>query len=131
MATADLSAAAAVAPKRKLPARLAAVLAGLWATGSGLAPHVLHHVGPLAGAALFAGAGGTALFAAVGFVVSVPFLLRMRRRFASWWAPGIALGVMVALFSVSAWVVGPLISGRDEPARNPGVEQPGEHAEHH
>src|SRR5918995_1043511 len=42
-----------------------AVLA-IWGGFVGLLPHVLHHVGPLAGAALLAGASGRALFAAIG-----------------------------------------------------------------
>src|SRR6266511_6090706 len=57
----------------------------------GLAPHVLHHIGLLAGTALIAGGGGTALFGVLGLAASVPFLLRLRRRFHSWWAPAIGL----------------------------------------
>jgi len=38
----------------------------------GLAPHVLHHIGPLVGTALVAGAGGTALFGVIGLVASIP-----------------------------------------------------------
>ena len=34
-------------------------LSGLMAGFFGIAPHVLHHVGPLAGAALFGGLGGS------------------------------------------------------------------------
>jgi hypothetical protein len=37
---------------------------------TGVLPHVLHHIGPLAGAALLAGAGGKLLFAVAGFVLS-------------------------------------------------------------
>ncbi|WP_459792607.1 hypothetical protein [Arthrobacter sp. AD-310] len=40
----------------------------------GLLPHVLHHIGLLAGTALVAGSGGTALFGALGFVASIPML---------------------------------------------------------
>ena len=76
----------------------------------GLAPHVLHHVGFLAGTALVAGSGGTLLFAILGFVASIPFLLRLRRRFASWWAPAIGLAVFATMFSISAFVIGPAIS---------------------
>lgn len=82
----------------------------------GLAPHVLHHVGLLAGTALVAGAGGTALFGVVGLVASVPLLVRLRRRFASWWAPAIALAVFAAMFSLSTFVIGPAISGVGDPA---------------
>ena len=41
---------------------LATGASGAVAAISGIAPHVLHHVGPLAGSALLAGAGGTVLF---------------------------------------------------------------------
>jgi predicted PurR-regulated permease PerM len=78
------------------------------------------------------------LFAAVGFVAAVPFLLRLRRRFASWIAPAIALGLMAAAFSVSSFVVGPALGGEDDPApRQSGVseqqrqQQPATHDEHH
>jgi len=99
----------------------------------GLAPHVLHHIGPLAGTALIAGAGGTALFGALGLLASVPLLLRLRRRYASWWAPAIALGVFAAMFSLSTFVVGPLISG--DGADAPGGDRPAptstDHSGHH
>jgi hypothetical protein len=54
----------------------------------GAAPHVLHHVGPLAGAALLAGATGKLLFGALGFLLAVPMLRRLRRRTGSWRVPG-------------------------------------------
>ncbi|HXV33269.1 MAG TPA: hypothetical protein VD769_04600, partial [Gaiellaceae bacterium] len=78
----------------------AALVAG-WGAFIGLLPHVLHHVGPLAGAALLAGAVGTALFFAIGIVASIPFLLRLHRRFRTWRAPAIALAIFVGLFSLS------------------------------
>jgi hypothetical protein len=37
-----------------------------WAAVTGIAPHVLHYVGPLAGAAVLAGAGGKAILFALG-----------------------------------------------------------------
>ena len=77
----------------------------------GLAPHVLHHVGFLAGTAFVAGAGGTALFGGIGLVASVPFLVRLYRRFRTWRAPAIALAVFAVMFSLSAFVIGPAISG--------------------
>ena len=77
----------------------------------GLAPHVLHHIGALAGTALVAGSGGTALFGALGLVLSIPMLLRLRRRFGSWTAPAIGLAVFTAMFALSTWVIGPAISG--------------------
>ena len=95
----------------------------------GLAPHVLHHIGPLVGTALVAGAGGTALFGVLGLVASVPMLIKLKRRFSNWWAPGIALGVFTAMFLISSFVVGPLISAPDKPA-TPGVSQI-DHGAHH
>lgn len=58
----------------------------MWGVVLGVLPHVLHHVGPLAGAALLTGAGGTALFAVIGFMLTIPLLLR----FGSWIAPAVA-----------------------------------------
>lgn len=111
-------------PSRSARNRLrTAALAG-WAALTGIAPHVLHHVGPLAGAAFLAGAGGRILFAGIAFVVSVPFLLRIRRRFANWIAPAIALAVMAGTFSVSTLVIGPLISG-DSSRVEIEIDQPG------
>jgi hypothetical protein len=106
---------------------------GLLGAVGGVAPHVLHHVGPLVGTALVAGTGGTVLFGVVGFVASVPMLLGLKRRFRSWWAPGIALGVFVAMFLVSSLVVGPLISGSEVlPAEDapPTQDGPGHDAHH-
>ncbi|MEX2210797.1 MAG: hypothetical protein WD689_03435 [Gaiellaceae bacterium] len=107
-----------------------AVLA-LWGGFVGLLPHVLHHVGPLAGAALLAGTVGTLLFAAIGFIAAIPFLLRLHRRFRTWRAPAIALAIFAAMFSLSSFVIGPAISGGDEPAPQPGIEQPAGHDGHH
>jgi hypothetical protein len=98
----------------------------------GLAPHLLHHVGLVAGTALVAGAGGTVLFAIVGLAGSVPFLLRLRRRFGTWWAPAVGLAVFAVMFAVSAFVVGPAINSGGDPA--PAGPQPSpsvEHTEHH
>ncbi len=46
------AAVAAPAPPGGLAARVWATLVAAWGIAAGLAPHVLHHVGPLAGAAL-------------------------------------------------------------------------------
>lgn len=100
-----------------------------WGGFIGLLPHVLHHVGPLAGAALLAGATGRVLFAAIGFAAAIPFLRRVHRRFQTWKAPAIALAVFAAMFSLSSFVIGPAISGDNESAR-PGIEQDG-HEQHH
>lgn len=111
-------------------ARGALVMA--WGGFVGLVPHVLHHVGPLAGAALVAGATGRALFALIGFAAAIPFLLRLHYRFGTWIAPATALGVFAAMFSLSSFVIGPAIAEEDEPAkRRPSVQQPAGHDEHH
>ena len=108
-----------------------AILA-LWGAFIGVLPHVLHHVGPLAGAALLAGAGGRALFAAIGFVAAVPFLLRLYRRFRTWIAPASALAAMAAMFALSSFVIGPRITGSEgSSAKEPGPQQPADHASHH
>lgn len=93
-------------------------LQGLWHTvvGAvglvmGLLPHVLHHIGLLAGTALVAGSGGTALFGALGLLASIPMLIRLYRRFGSWVAPAVGLLVFAAMFSLSAFVIGPAVSG--------------------
>ena len=95
----------------------------------GLAPHVLHHVGPLVGTALVAGTGGTVLFGVLGLVASVPLLIKLRRRFSSWWAPTIALAVFTAMFLISSLVIGPLISAPNDPVP-PGVNDV-DHGAHH
>ncbi len=115
--------------RTSFPARVWGAVAAAWGGLIGLLPHVLHHVGPLAGAALLAGATGRVLFAAIGFVAAIPFLRRLYRRFQTWNAPAIALAVFAAMFSLSSFVIGPAISGDDAPAR-PGNEQGG-HEQHH
>ena len=93
----------------------------------GLLPHILHHVAILAGTALVAGSGGTALFGALGFLASIPFLLRLRRRFGTWLAPAIGLLIFAAMFSLSAFVIGPAISGTRGATPAPTVN----HSAHH
>ena len=117
--------------RRSVVERAWSAVLAVWGGFIGLLPHVLHHVGPLAGAALLAGAGGTALFAAIGFVASIPFLLRVRRRFGTWRAPAIALAIFAGMFSLSSFVIGPAITGGADAAPTPGIEQPAGHDEHH
>jgi membrane associated rhomboid family serine protease len=115
------------------PGRLRALWSSfLGALGAvaGLAPHVLHHVGFLAGSALVAGAGGTALFGIIGLAASVPFLLRLRRRFQSWWAPAIGLFVFTVMFSVSAFIIGPAFSDSDDAPSSPEPATD-QHTDHH
>jgi len=113
--------------RRSLAGRVSSGILAAWGGFIGLLPHVLHHVGPLAGAALLAGATGRVLFAAIGFVAAIPFLRRLHRRFQTWRAPAIALAVFALMFSLSSFVIGPAISGEDAPSR------PGQigHDQHH
>lgn len=111
--------------RRSVPARAWSTVLAAWGAFIGVLPHVLHHVGPLAGAALLAGAAGTVLFAAIALAASVPLLLRIYRRFGTWLAPATALAVMAAAFSLSSFVIGPAITGGGE-----GSPQPAGHDAH-
>lgn len=109
-----------------------AVVAGVL----GLAPHVLHHIGPLAGAAIFAGATGSVLFGALGFAASIPFLSRVHRRTSSWRVPGALLATLAVMFSISTFVIGPAISGSDPAAPSSDrsatpTAEPSGHDAHH
>jgi hypothetical protein len=111
---------------------MAAALSGAVGVVSGIAPHVLHHVGPLAGAAFLAGAGGTILFGLAGFAVSVPMLLRLRRRFGTWAAPAVASVIFTGIYLFSALVVGPALTADSATVEAPGPSpSPSGHAEHH
>ena len=105
----------------------------------GLVPHLLHHVGIIAGAALVTGVGGNLLFGVLGLVLSVPLLRRLYRRFHTWKAPAIALLVFALMYALSALVIGPAISD-DSPTPSPattGSSTPSpspsatDHGEHH
>lgn len=107
-------------------------------TTMGLVPHLLHHVGLLAGTALLAGIGGTLLFGVLGLAAMAPMLLRLRRRFRSWWAPVIAVAVFTAMFAVSTLLVGPALrTAFDSPTHPdpapsaPASEHTGDHNRHH
>jgi hypothetical protein len=135
--------AAAVRARSGVVGRIRAVLAGIGAAVLGAAPHVLHHVGPLAGAAVLAGATGKVLFGALGFMLAIPMLRRLHRRHGSWAVPGGLLALMAVVFTIS-FVVGPAVTGGDEssaPAKStpgqtapdaapPGVSE-SEHEAHH
>lgn len=109
--------------RRSLAARAGSLVLAAWGAVAGVAPHVLHHVGPLAGAAFLAGTGGRLLFAGIALVISVPFLLRIYRRFHTWMAPAIALVVMAATFSLSTFAIGPAISGERSDPKAPTTNQ--------
>lgn len=131
--------AAAVSPsaeRRGIAARalgsMATGVSGVVAAVSGIAPHILHHVGPLAGTALLAGAGGTILFGVLGFLLSIPMLLRLRRRFGTWVAPAVTSVIFAAVYLTSALVIGPAFTASGE-AEPPPVLAPASdaHSEHH
>jgi hypothetical protein len=121
-------------PKRGPRSIWATIRAGTGAA-LGVLPHVMHHVGLIAGAALLTGAIGNSILYVVGLLLSIPLLRRLRSRFQTAWAPAIGIGVFTALFSLSAFVIGPAISGSGEqaPATNPtpAVTTIDEHAAHH
>ena len=120
-------------PRGKLAAIWDAVVAVIGAV-MGILPHVLHHVGLIAGAALLTGAGGNALFFALGLVFSIPLLRRLYRKFHGWPAPVIAVAIFAAMFSLSAFVIGPAITDDSSPAKAPTApsQTPTEsHSEHH
>jgi hypothetical protein len=100
-------------------------------TASALLPHLLHHVGFVAGAAVLAGAAGTVLFGIVGFAAMLPMLLRLRRRFATWWAPAVALVIFVTMFTVSTVVLGPALRADEGDTPTHGPAPTGSHADHH
>jgi hypothetical protein len=123
------------APRTRLRAMRDSLSAGV-GVALGIAPHVLHHIGLIAGAALVTGAGGNLLFFALGLLFSIPLLRRLHRRFHTWRAPAIALVAFTALFAFSAFVIGPAISGTSAPDRGPSsptqTQTPTvDHSQHH
>ena len=126
-------------PRRGLSGRIRAVISSAVAAILGLAPHVLHHVGPLAGTALVAGTGGTLLFGAIGLVAAIPFLLRVHRKCGNWRIPAALLALFAAVFSISAFVIGPAISGDESDSASkaiptqpaPAGAQDDGHSSHH
>lgn len=126
-APADVGVPEGAAPRSRIAAVRAGVVSFL-AGVLGLAPHVLHHIGPIAGAALITGAGGTALFAVLGFLLTIPFLLRLHRKFGTWRAPAIALAVFVVMFAFSTFVLGPALFDGDGGAAGEPTDT---HQEHH
>lgn len=138
MPTADPASPArnpAASPQRSVAGALWAGTRATVGALMGLAPHVMHHVGLLAGAALLTGALGNSLLYAVGLLLSIPLLIRLRRRFHTWKAPILGVAAFTVLFGISTFVVGPLINpaGSQYPpvpaAPRPTVTD--EHAGHH
>ena len=120
------------------PGRRARV-GGIWAATRatfgallGLAPHVLHHIGFLAGAAIPTGVLGNTVLYAVGILLSIPMLNRLRKRFGSWKAPVLGVAAFTAMFALSAFVIGPAISqGLSGPVSGSSSEGPGQPADEH
>jgi hypothetical protein len=111
---------------------MATAASGAVAAISGIAPHVLHHVGPLAGTALLAGGGGTLLFGVAGFALSIPMLLRLRRRFGTWAAPAVAGAIFTGIYLISALVVGPALTAERAAVEvSTSTPSPSDHAGHH
>ena len=117
-------------PLRRFGGRVWGGVLAAWAVVTGLAPHVLHHAGPLAGAALLAGAGGKAIFFALGLLLTVPMLRRLYRRFGTLVAPALAIAGFAAVFTISSFVIAPRLTGSDR-SQQPGIQQPSDHANHH
>lgn len=105
---------------------LTAVIGGVM----GLLPHLLHHIGLLGGAALVTGATGNVLFAVIGLIFSLPLLRRLYRWFGTWKAPAVALLIFTLMFSLSAFVLGPAISGDDSPSDPLQTPTPTTHQNH-
>ena len=117
-----VTAATPVGRERGFGARLWGGVVAFFGAVTGVAPHVLHHVGPLAGAALLAGFAGQVLFFVLGLALSVPILLKLYRRFGTPLAPAIAVIAFVAVFTFSSVVVAPLLTDSDESPSTP-IEQ--------
>lgn len=113
--------------------RIRTSLAAFGAAALGAAPHVLHHVGPLAGAALLAGVTGKLLFGVLGFLLAVPMLRRLRRRNGSWAVPGGVLALMAIMFTLSTAVVGPALTSSSDESAAPADNVPSQsaHESHH
>ena len=127
--TAAATTAALAQHERGFGARLWGGIVAFFGVLTGVAPHVLHHVGPLAGAALLAGFGGQVLFFVLGLVLSVPLLLKLYRRFGTLVAPAVAVLAFAAIFTFSSVVVAPRLTDSDESPAAP-IEQPQGHGHH-
>ena len=118
----------------RLRAAWAGVRAALGAL-LGLAPHVLHHVGIVAGTALLAGVWGNLALYVVGLLLSIPMLRRLHRRFGSIAAPITGATIFTVMFLISAFVLGPAINPAQEapitPAQTQSSDAGSDHVGHH
>jgi len=83
-------------------ARAWSAMVTLWAVITGAAPHVLHHIAPIAGAALIGGVIGTTVFGVLAFLLTIPLLLRVRARTQSWRLPSMLVGLFAVMWLVSS-----------------------------
>ena len=125
----ETAAAVGAAPPEP-PRRWRVALSAVGGAVLGAAPHVLHHAGPVAGAAILAGAAGTIIFGVLGLLASIPLLLRLRQRTGSWRVPAVLLGVFAAVFVLTSAIVGPALSDDEGPDPN-SQTSPAEHEAHH
>lgn len=64
----------------------------------------------------------------IGFVLTIPMLLRLGRRFGTWVARGVALALFAVAFTALTLWIGPAIRGASD-ASSGG--QPIDHPSHH
>ena len=117
--------------KRPLRKRAVAAAGAVGAGALAALPHVLHHAGPFAGAALLGGASGSVLFGLLGFLATVPMLLRLRRRSGSWRLPATLLGVFATVFVLTTFVVQPALGGGDGSDAGEDSRGKPDHTQHH
>ena len=107
----------------RVRARAWSLATGAWGAVTGAAPHVLHHVGPLAGAAFLGGVTGRAVFFLAGLLLSFPLLRRLHRRARTVLAPALAVAAFTAMFALSTFVVAPRLAGDEsDPAETTTVD---------
>ena len=118
-------------PRKNWAGQLVSAASGAVGAVTGLAPHVLHHIGPIAGAAFLTGTEGSFLFGALGFALTIPMLVRLKRRFGSWVAPGIALTLFAVMFTISTLWIGPTLRGQWSTDASTPVSDPHHSSEGH
>ena len=120
--------------------RLVGAIGTAWATLMGMLPHVLHHIGPLAGAAIIAGTTGIVIFGLLALALTIPVLIRVQRRCGNWRIPAVLLGIMLAAWSASTWVFSPWVqdklaepksSTRTNVPSSIGTDKNKDHEKHH